>query len=572
MHDLVIRGGTIVDGTGADAYSGDLAIDGGVIASVGGKIGPGRREIDANGALVQPGWVDVHTHYDGQVTWDPLIGPSCWHGVTTIVMGNCGVGFAPVRPDMHNDLIELMEGVEDIPGAALHEGVDWRWESFPEFMDALGEMNHAIDIGVQVPHSPVRAYVMGAAASGERPATEDEMARMAALVEEGLAAGALGFTTSKTKFHRTSKNEHVPSYLADFQELRTVVQAMKKRGEGLIGVLSDFDEPESDMTGLRQLSAESGRPLYYLLVQFDEKPDKWRRLLELSQPNGDGALIRPQVCPRPVGFFLGLECSLHPFMSKAAYKEIRDLSLADRVARMREPEFKQRVISEVRQHKSAIMQEVTTGFGKMFRLGDPPNYEPPEDQSIAALAAREGRAPEDLAYDILLERDGTELIFLPFTNYTSRNHDTIREMMTDEQALFGLGDGGAHCGLICDASIPTYLLTHWVRDRTRGDRLPLEWIVHRQTQANAEFFGLHDRGVLAPGMKADVNVIDFDRLQLRPPHIVRDLPAGGRRLIQEAQGYIATVQTGAVTFENGEHSGTLPGGVIRGRQSGPNAA
>ncbi|MBI08260.1 MAG: amidohydrolase [Rhodospirillaceae bacterium] len=572
MHDLVIRGGTIVDGTGTQAYSGDLAIDGNIIAQVGGKVGLGKREIDAAGALVQPGWVDVHTHYDGQVTWDPLIGPSCWHGVTTIVMGNCGVGFAPVRPDMHTDLIELMEGVEDIPGAALHEGVDWRWESFPEFMDALGAMNHAIDIGVQVPHSPLRAYVMGAAASGERPATEGEMAQMASLVEEGLASGALGFTTSKTKFHRTSKNEHVPSYSADLQELRTIVGAMKKRGEGLIGVLSDFDQPEEDMAGLRQLSAESGRPLYYLLVQFDDKPDKWRRLLELSRPNGDGAQIHPQVCPRPVGFFLGLECSLHPFMSKAAYKEIRDLSLIDRVAKMCDPTFKQRVISEVRSHKSHIMQEVTGAFDKMFRLGDPPNYEPSEDQSIAAIAAREGREPAEVAYDILLERDGKELIFLPFTNYTSRNHDTIREMMTDDQALFGLGDGGAHCGLICDASIPTYLLTHWVRDRQRGDRLPLEWVVHRQTQANANFFGLNDRGALAPGMKADVNVIDFDGLQLRPPHMVRDLPAGGRRLIQEAQGYIATVQTGAVTFENGEHSGALPGGVIRGQQKGPQAA
>ena len=572
MHDLVIRGGTIVDGTGAAAYAGDVAVDGGRIGQVGGTAGAGAREIDARGAMVMPGWVDVHTHYDGQVTWDPLIGPSCWHGVTTIVMGNCGVGFAPVRPDQHDMLIELMEGVEDIPGAALHEGVDWRWESFPEFMDALERMEHAIDIGVQVPHNPVRAYVMGEAASGERPATDEEKARMAAIVEEGLSVGALGFTTSRTKFHRTSKNEHVPSHFADLEELRAITQPMKKRGEGLIGVLSDFDEPDADMAGLRRLSAESGRPLYYLLVQFDDKPDKWRRLLDLSRPNGDGAQIRPQVCPRPVGFFLGLECSLNPFMSKAAYKEVRDLPLAERVRRLRDPEMRRRILSEVRHHKSQIMKEVTTGFDKMFKLGDPPNYEPSQEDSIAARAAREGRSPEDVAYDILLERDGRELIFLPFTNYSSRNHDTIREMMTDEQALFGLGDGGAHCGLICDASIPTYLLTHWVRDRSRGDRLPLEWIVHRQTRANAAFFGLDDRGALAPGMKADINVIDFDGLQLRPPHIVRDLPAGGRRLIQEAQGYIATVQSGAVTFENGVHTGALPGGLVRGRQTGPEAA
>ncbi len=396
MHDLVIRGGTIVDGTGAKAYSGDVAIDGGIIAQVGGKAGPGRREIDAGGALVQPGWVDVHTHYDGQVTWDPMVGPSCWHGVTTIVMGNCGVGFAPVRPDMHGDLIELMEGVEDIPGSALHEGVDWQWESFPQFMDALGKMNHALNIGVQVPHSPVRAYVMGAGEAAQQTATEDQMARMASIVEEGLAAGALGFTTSRTKFHRTSANELVPSRFADLAEMRVIVQAMKRHGDGLIGVLSDFDDPEADMAGLRQLSAESGRPLYYLLVQFDDSPDKWRRLLELSRPNGDGATIRPQICPRPVGFFLGLECSLHPFMSRAAYKEIRDLPLADRVARMRDPGFKQRVISETRRHKSSLMREVTTGFEKMFPLGDPPDYEPAPERSIAAMAAREGRAPEDL--------------------------------------------------------------------------------------------------------------------------------------------------------------------------------
>jgi len=439
-------------------------------------------------------------------------------------------------------------------------------------MDALGAMNYALDIGVQVPPSPVRAFVMGAGEAAQRPATEDEMARMAGIVEEGLAAGALGFTTSRTKFHRTSKNQLVPSHFADFAELRVIAQAMKRHGDGLIGVLSDFDNPEADMAGLRQLAVESGRPLYYLLVQFDDNPDKWRRLLELSRPNGDGTLIRPQICPRPVGFFLGLECSLHPFMSRAAYKEIKDLPLAGRVARMRDPGFKHRVISETRRHKSAVMQEVTTGFEKMFRLGDPPDYEPSADRSIAAMAAREGRAPEDLAYDILLERDGKELIFLPFTNYAARNHDVIREMMLDEQTLFGLGDGGAHCGLICDASIPTYLLTHWVRDRARGDRLPLEWIVKRQTKENAEFFGLHDRGVLAPGMKADINVIDFDGLRLRPPHIVNDLPAGGRRLVQEAQGYIATIQTGAVTFENGVHCGALPGGLIRGRQAGPKPA
>ena len=569
MHDLVIRNANIVDGTGADAYSGDIAIDGGTIAQVGGTAGAGKREIAANGAMASPGWVDVHTHYDGQVTWDPVVSPSSWHGVTSIVMGNCGVGFAPVKPSDHNMLIELMEGVEDIPSAALHEGVPWNWESFPEFMDALEAMPRAIDVATQVPHNPVRAYVMGEDAGTDRPSTTEEREKMAAIVAEGMASGALGFTTSRTKFHRTSNGDHVPSHFADLEELRTIVQSLKSHGDGVIGLLCDFDEPEKDIAGFRQLAVESGRTLYYLLVQFDEHPDRWRKVLELSRPGDDGAVIHPQVCPRPVGFFLGLECTFNPFVSRGAYREIADLPLDERVKRMRDPEVRRKILSQVRDHKSNLMQQVTGAFDKMYRLGDPPNYEPSEADSILSIAKREGREPQEVAYDMLLERDGHELIYLPFTNYTDRNHEVILEMLRDEQSLFGLGDGGAHCGLICDATIPTYLLTHWVRDRKRGDRLPLEWIIKRQTRDNANFFGLHDRGVLAPGMKADVNLIDMDRLTLRPPHIVHDLPAGGRRLVQEADGYLATIQSGAVTFEEGTHTGALPGKLVRGRQKGP---
>jgi N-acyl-D-amino-acid deacylase len=571
MHDLVIRNAKIVDGTGADAYSGDIAIDGGTIAQVGGTAGTGKREIAADGAVASPGWIDVHTHYDGQVTWDPVVSPSSWHGVTSIVMGNCGVGFAPVKPTDHNMLIELMEGVEDIPSAALHEGVPWNWESFPEFMDALEAMPRAIDVATQVPHNPVRAYVMGDDAGTDRPSTTEERERMAAIVGEGMASGALGFTTSRTKFHRTSTGDHVPSHFADLEELRTIVQSLKSHGDGVIGLLCDFDEPEKDIAGFRQLAVESGRPLYYLLVQFDEHPDRWRKVLELSRPGADGAIIHPQVCPRPVGFFLGLECTFNPFVSREAYREIADLPLDKRVKRMRDPEVRRKILSQARDHKSNLMQQVTSAFDKMYRLGDPPNYEPSEEDSILSIAKREGREPQEVAYDMLLERDGHELIYLPFTNYTDRNHEVILEMLRDEQSLFGLGDGGAHCGLICDATIPTYLLTHWVRDRKRGDRLPLEWIIKRQTKDNANFFGLHDRGVLASGMKADVNLIDMDRLTLRPPHIVHDLPAGGRRLVQEADGYLATIQSGAVTFEEGIHSGELPGKLIRGRQKGPAA-
>lgn len=569
MHDLVIRNANIVDGTGADAYSGDIAIDGGTIAQVGGTAGAGKRVIAANGAMASPGWVDVHTHYDGQVTWDPVVSPSSWHGVTSIVMGNCGVGFAPVKPSDHNMLIELMEGVEDIPSAALHEGVPWNWESFPEFMDALEAMPRTIDVATQVPHNPVRAYVMGEDAGTDRTSTTEEREKMAAIVAEGMASGALGFTTSRTKFHRTSTGDHVPSHFADLEELRTIVQSLKSHGDGVIGLLCDFDEPEKDIAGFRQLAVESGRPLYYLLVQFDEHPDRWRKVLELSRPGDDGAVIHPQVCPRPVGFFLGLECTFNPFVSRGAYREIADLPLDERVKRMRDPEVRRKILSQVRDHKSNLMQQVTGAFDKMYRLGDPPNYEPSEADSILSIAKREGREPQEVAYDMLLERDGHELIYLPFTNYTDRNHEVILEMLRDEQSLFGLGDGGAHCGLICDATIPTYLLTHWVRDRKRGDRLPLEWIIKRQTRDNANFFGLHDRGVLAPGMKADVNLIDMDRLTLRPPHIVHDLPAGGRRLVQEADGYLATIQSGAVTFEEGTHTGALPGKLVRGRQKGP---
>jgi N-acyl-D-amino-acid deacylase len=569
MHDLVIRNAKIVDGTGADAYSGDIAIDGGTIAQVGGTAGTGKREIAADGAVASPGWIDVHTHYDGQVTWDPIVSPSSWHGVTSIVMGNCGVGFAPVKPTDHNMLIELMEGVEDIPSAALHEGVPWNWESFPEFMDALEAMPRAIDVATQVPHNPVRAYVMGDDAGTDRPSTTEERERMAAIVGEGMASGALGFTTSRTKFHRTSTGDHVPSHFADLEELRTIVQSLKSHGDGVIGLLCDFDEPEKDIAGFRQLAVESGRPLYYLLVQFDEHPDRWRKVLELSRPGADGAIIHPQVCPRPVGFFLGLECTFNPFVSRGAYREIADLPLDKRVKRMRDPEVRRKILSQSRDHKSNLMQQVTGAFDKMYRLGDPPDYEPSEENSILSIAKREGREPQEVAYDMLLERDGHELIYLPFTNYTDRNHEVILEMLRDEQSLFGLGDGGAHCGLICDATIPTYLLTHWVRDRKRGDRLPLEWIIKRQTKDNANFFGLHDRGVLASGMKADVNLIDMDRLTLRPPHIVHDLPAGGRRLVQEADGYLATIQSGTVTFEEGTHE--LPGKLIRGQQKGPAA-
>ena len=574
MYDLVIRNARIADGTGRPVFTGDVAVQGDRIAAVGGKLGPGRREIAADGRLLAPGWIDVHTHYDGQATWDPLLGPSCWHGVTTLVMGNCGVGFAPVRPADHDRLIEMMEGVEDIPGTALHEGLTWGWESFPEYLDTLAGMPHAVDIGVQVPHNPVRSYVMGDRASSDtEAATADEIAEMQRIVIEGLKAGALGVTTSRTKFHRTSKGEHVPSRFAAEQELFALAGALRQHGQGVYGMLCDFDDPEAEVAMIRRLSVAAGKPVYYLLVQMDHVPDTWSRVLSMSGPGSDGATLIPQVSSRPVGFLLSLEATLHPFISRKSYKAIAHLPLGERLQAMRNPEIRAQILAETREHRSPLLREVTqTGFHKMFRLGDPPNYEPAPEESVQAIADREGRSAQEVAYDILLEREGKEFLCMFFTNYLHKDHEVTLQMMEHEGAVLGVGDGGAHCGLICDASMPTFLLTHWVRDRTRGRRVPLEWAVKRHTLDNARLFGLGDRGAILPGMKADLNLIDDAGLRLHPPQMIYDLPAGGRRLIQRVDGYAATILSGQVTFEESEGTGTLPGRLIRGQQTGPKAA
>jgi N-acyl-D-amino-acid deacylase len=570
MHDFVIRNGKIVDGCGTPAFTGDIAIDAGLISSVGGKAGAGRREIDAAGMVVAPGWVDIHTHYDGQVTWDPYLSPSSWHGVTTVVMGNCGVGFAPVQPGAQEFLIGLMEGVEDIPGAALSEGIKWNWESFPEYLNALEKMPRAVDVGAQIPHGSLRTYVMGERGARNEEATPDDIARMAALVRDSLKAGALGFTTSRTMLHRAKNKDLVPGTFASEAELLGIGRAMGEAGHGVFEMASDMVGADATMEWMIKLSTETGLPITFAMAQTDNNPDAFRNVLERVRTyNSNGAHLVPQIPGRPTGMLMGLQSSLHPFITHPSYKEIAHLPIDERVAAMRDPRVRARILADEPSVKDRVTLYLITNFAKYFALGDPPNYEPERETSVAARAARDGKTPVELTYELMLERDGRELLYMPFANYSDYNFDALREMLTNPITALGLSDGGAHCGLICDASMPTYMLTHWVRDRSRGERLPIELAVKRQTSDTAKFYGLHDRGALIRGMKADLNVIDLDGLRLHPPEMVFDLPAGGRRLIQRADGYKYTVVSGEVTFEDGNATGAMPGKLIRGPQAAP---
>jgi N-acyl-D-amino-acid deacylase len=565
MYDVVIRNGTVVDGTGAAAVVGDVAIEGDRIVEVGDVGGTGRQEIDADGLLVTPGWVDIHTHYDGQATWDPEMTPSSWHGVTTVVMGNCGVGFAPVRPGQQDFLIELMEGVEDIPGTALHEGIDWQWESFAEYLDALATTPRVMDIAAQMPHAALRAYVMGDRAHDEA-ATEDDLDAMTTLTEEALRAGAVGFTTSRTVLHR-SKHGLVPGTNALPEEVVAVGEALGRAGHGVFQLVSDQQGAEPERTWLTTLARETGRTVTYALAQAPYNPDAYIGALEDAEAlAAEGLSIVPQVSCRPTGMLFGLQSSLHPFITHPTYREMADLPLAERVARLRRPDVRARLLAEEPSTANRIAIGLMSRWDQMFPLGDPPEYEPAPETSVAATAARQHRTPEAVVLDWLLERDGTALLFAPLASYVNHDHEALRTMMTHPRTVLGLSDGGAHCGLICDASMPTYLLTHWVRDRSRGPRLPLEQTVHLQTGRTARVYGLDDRGVIAPGKRADINVVDLDGLRLHAPEMVFDLPAGGRRLVQRVDGYRATFCGGQMTFEDGEPTGARPGGLVRGGQ------
>jgi N-acyl-D-amino-acid deacylase len=563
MHALVVRNGVIVDGAGAPRFGGDVAVDdAGLVAEVGEVTGRGRREIDADGCLVAPGWVDIHTHYDGQATWDPEMTPSSWHGVTTVVMGNCGVGFAPVRPGDEAFLIELMEGVEDIPGTALHEGIDWAWESFPQYLDALASLPRTVDVAAQVPHAALRAYVMGERAHDDPDA--DEVAAMADLAEEALRAGAVGVTSSRTLLHR-SKHGLVPGTSAPPDELLALGDALGRAGHGVFELVSDSQGGEPDRAWMTELARRTGRTVTYALAQAPYAPAGYREALDDAERLArEGLGVVPQVACRPTGMLFGLQSSLHPFITHPTYRELRHLTSVERVARLRRPEVRERLVSEEPGTHNPIARTLMSRWGQIFPLGDPPDYEPPSSASVEAVAAREGRRPEEVVLDWLLERDGTALLFAPLASYVDHDHEAIREMMVHPRTVLGLSDGGAHCGLICDASMPTYLLTHWARDRERGPRLDLEQVVRLQTARTAAVYGFDDRGTIEPGKRADLNVIDFDGLALCAPEMVFDLPAAGRRLVQRADGYRATVVAGQVTYEDGQATGARPGRLVRG--------
>jgi N-acyl-D-aspartate/D-glutamate deacylase len=575
MHDLVVRGGTVVDGTGSAPREADVAIDDGRIAAVGRVAERGREEIDGRDRVVTPGFVDIHTHYDGQITWDPLLTPSCWHGVTTLVMGNCGVGFAPVHPDQHDFLIGLMEGVEDIPGTALHDGIRWGWESFPEFLDTLERGQYALDVGTQVPHGAVRAYVMGERGAKNEPATPADIEQMAAIVREGALAGALGFSMSRTLVHRAIDGEVVPGTHATEDEIFGLCRPLGELGRGLVelapaGVMGeDLAAPEREVAWMRRLSEETGRPVSFALSQHEADKGQWREILAFCRrANAEGARLRPQVGSRPTMLLIG-HATFHPFSQRPTYKKLADLPLPERVAKLRDPAIRRQILSEPSEadpRLAVINALIENGLHKIFPLGDPPEYEPAPEHSIRAVAERQGRDPFEVLYDEMLKLDGRQLLMLAILSYSDGDLEALREMLEHPDSVFGLGDGGAHCGAICDATMTTFLLTHWARDRTRGPRLPLEWVVRKMTRDTAELYGLGDRGTLAPGKKADVNVIDLAKLQLAIPELVHDLPGGARRLVQKAEGYAATVVSGEMTFRAGEHTGALPGRLVRGPQ------
>jgi N-acyl-D-aspartate/D-glutamate deacylase len=574
MHDLVIRGGTVVDGTGSKPRRADVAVEGDRIVAVGSEVGAGRREIDATGQLVLPGWVDIHTHYDGQVTWDTHLTPSGWNGVTTVVMGNCGVGFAPVRPGKQEFLIQLMEGVEDIPGTALAEGISWEWETFGEYLDAVERMPRAIDVGAQVPHGAVRAYVMGERGAKNEKASPEDIEEMARVVREALQAGALGFSTSRTILHRAKDGELVPGTRAGEDEVLGIGRVLGEVGHGVFQVASDLTPEGDELHWMKQLSRETGRRVSFACLQNGLDPEQWRRLLVACEEDArEGGGLTPQVAQRPAGLLLGFESTIHPFIFYSEYQKLASLPIAERRQQLAEPAVRERILGSPPDDSAyeGVIAIVAKGYDNMYPLGDPPDYEPGPEKSVAAIAKREGRHPREVLYDVMLEREGQGIVYLPLLGYSHGNLDAMREMMLHPQAVFGLSDGGAHCGLICDASMPTFLLTHWARDRSRGERIPIEALVEAQTRRTAECYGMEDRGVLAPGMKADLNVIDFDALHIHAPEMVHDLPAEGRRLIQKVDGYRYTICSGEVIYEDGKPTGRLPGKLIRGPQPAPAA-
>jgi N-acyl-D-aspartate/D-glutamate deacylase len=565
--DLVIRGGTLADGTGRDLYEADIAIKDGRIAEVGKVAAKGFEEIDAKGKLVTPGFVDVHTHYDGQVTWSHDITPSSQNGVTTAIMGNCGVGFAPCRPADHQRLIQLMEGVEDIPEPVLEAGIPWEWESFPDYMDWLSKRHFDMDIGAQLPHAALRVFVMGERGARRDPATVEDNRAMASLAGDAVRSGALGFSTSRTLNHRTSTGDYTPTLKAGEDELAAIAGAMHGAGRSVLQFVLDLSTLHEDLPMMLRVAESTKCPISFSVTQNDKAPERWRQTLaEINQAAARGLSITAQIPARPVGLLLGLELSRNPFQTHPSYRAISHLPLTERVARLRQADVRAAILSETATATDDPLF-FKPNYDKMYLLGDPPDYEQPPEQTLGAQARARGCEPEELAYDAMLSGDGRGMLYVPFLNYSDGNLNATYEMLRDPRSVPGLSDGGAHCGIICDASFPTYLLTHWTRDRSRGDKLSIPFVVAAQSRKTALSVGLEDRGLLAPGYKADVNVIDYDKLHLHPPKVHYDLPVGGRRLMQEVDGYDATIVAGAVTRRHGEATGARPGRLIRGAQA-----
>ena len=585
IHDVVIRNGNIVDGSGKKPFLGDIAIDEGKITKVGEVINSGKKEIDADGNLVSPGWVDIHTHYDGQVCWDPYLTPSSWHGVTTVVMGNCGVGFAPVKPGDENFLIQLMEGVEDIPGTALHEGIDWEWETFPEFLDAIERKEFVMDLGFMIGHGPVRSYVMGYdRCQNQVDASKDEINQMSEIVEKAINAGALGFSTSRTILHRDVYGVYVPGTEASSEEMKELAFAVDRAGEGTLEIVSDWLDQEIEMSWMKEYVEKSDCGLTLLQTNGDSV----KTILYCEEQFLKGKNVRPQFPGRNVGLMFGLESSLHPFIGHPSYKEISHLSLNERLSIMRDPSFKQKILNESPSFKedlqkatqeqkfnktkeeikaeAEIGKKLISNYETQFILSDPPNYEPTREDSIAYLAEQRNQSEEEVIYDELTKDDGKSLIYACFTPYENHKLKFVETFYKLKSSVAGGSDGGAHCGLICDASMPTTNLSHWARDRSAGNKIPLELIIRKQTKDTAETYGLFDRGEIKAGMIADINIIDFEKLNVSLPKMIFDLPKGGKRLVQESFGYLTTIKSGEVIYENGQATGTLPGQVIRGKQ------
>lgn len=571
MHDLVIRGGTVVDGSGGKPFTADVAVDGGLITLVGKVDAQGREEIDATGLIVTPGFVDVHTHYDGQATWDAEMAPSSWHGVTTVVMGNCGVGFAPARPDRHEWLISLMEGVEDIPGTALAEGMKWDWETFPEYLDALERLPRTVDVGTHVPHGAVRAYVLGDREQPGAIPTDEDVAEMSRIVEEGVRAGALGFSTSRTVLHKSVDGELVPGTTATAEELVAIGRAMGRVGYGVFEMASDMRREWNEFGWMGQLSRETGLPVTFAALQSIAKElPLEEQISEMRAQNDNGANIVAQIALRGNGIIMAWQGTVHPFRFKPSWAEIDGLPWDQQLAKLKDPAFKAKMIAE----ESVIPESdiadflniVANGWFTHYEMDPDFNYEPTADESVLARATAAGQSAAEYGYDLLMKDEGKGFIYFPILNYRDGNLDFLEDLQASDDTVNSLSDGGAHCGTICDAASPTFMLQHWVRDRKKA-RISLEVAIKRQCRDTAILYGLHDRGLVMPGMLADLNVIDMDRLKLGKPWLAFDLPAGGKRLLQKADGYVATIKSGQVTFREGVMQGATPGIVIRGPQT-----